>query len=392
MAVSAADISETHASADQLYTDKDWFGLDALPKDSIRPLHRAAVATAFLRSDAERLLREIISKRPNSEDAREAHRWLTHFLLNTGQYQKLATNVEDHLRAFPRDTGALKDRSALAPLLEMPDQITANVGAASVQHDGGLFIPLQINGVEAHFFIDTGAGFSALSQSEAARLKLRLAKPQGKVATSTTQAASYRVAVAKEVVIGGCRFHDVTFAVFPDDGEPWRSLPAGRRGLIGFPVQVALRQIRWSRHGTFAFGRSAGQAKSGTAANLALFDDHPGVKVSIDGRDVLFSMDSGAINTDIYSKFGEQFPALVGAKKSSTELRGVGGVEILESMELPDLKLFIGERAVVLQHAKMLTRPINSPKFVGNLGFDLLQQHGTFFIDFAAMRLELGSD
>ncbi len=133
-------------------------------------------------------------------------------------------------------------------------------------------------------------------------------------------------------------------------------------------------------------------ADGSTHPNLAMFDDHPGVRVVIAGREVRFTLDTGAVNTDIYARFGEEFPALVsGAKKTTTEVRSIGGAETHESVELPELTLVIGGTPAVLRGAHMLTRQINSSRFVGNLGSDVLRQHESLLIDFESMRVELAA-
>jgi len=239
------------------------------------------------------------------------------------------------------------------------------------------------------FRIGTGAGFSAVSESEAARLGLRFAKSMGSVNTSTTQTAAYRVAIAKELIIGGFCLRDVTFGVFPNDGDPWRNLAPGRRGLIGFPVQTVLRRMSWSRDGTFAVGRSGDEPRT-AEPNLALFDDHPGVRVAIAEREVLFTLDTGAVNTDLYARFGQEFPGVMGtAKKTESEVRGIAGAEIHGAFELTELKIVVGGTPATLRPAIVLAQQINSPRFVGNLGFDVLKQHGTFFVDFETMRVEI---
>ena len=385
----SADTQNAQERLSVLYARQDWFGLRTCITNSTPRFYHAAVAAAFLRPEAERLLSEVISSTPDSVEARDAYRWLTHLFVETGQYRKLATNVQNHLHSFPHDVEALTNQKALGPLLEMPDQITAAAQPSSVKHDGGLFIPVQINGRDAHFFVDTGGGFSATSESEATRLGLRSAGASGRVNTSTSQSAGYNLAVASVLTIGGFQLRDVTFAVFPDEGEPWRDLAPGRRGLIGLPVQIALANLRWSKHGTFTFGARARDSKP-VEPNLTMIDDHPAVRVVIEGREVLFSLDTGAVNTDIYAKFGQEFPAVVNnAKKTRTELHGIAGAEAHEALELPDLAIFFGETVANLHSASMLTRQINSSRFVGNLGCDILEQHGAFVVDFAYMRVEI---
>jgi Aspartyl protease len=387
-ALSAAEPLSS-AEISRRYEAQDWFGLHTVPDASLPVEVRAASAAAFLRPEAVGALEEIITAAPKSNQAREAHRWLTHLFFGTGQYQKLAVNLENHIRSFPEDADALNDRKDMGPLLELPDQGVISGTGGVARHGGDLFVPVRINDVDGNYFIDTGAGISSISESEAKRVGLRFMRSSGAMGTSTTQRSGYRAAVADDLVIGGVHLRSVGFAVFPDTGEPWVNLPPGRRGLIGLPVQIAVRRIRWSRDGTFAFGVAATKARS-AEPNIAMIDDHPAVRVAIGDRTVLFTLDSGAVNTDLYEKFGKEFPQLMAAgRQSSAEVRGIGGAESFSSTKLADVHIAIGDAKVTLRSPDVLGRQVGSPRFVGNLGFDLLKQTGAFLVDFEAMRLEL---
>ena len=65
----------------------------------------------------------------------------------------------------------------------------------------------------------------------------------GTLNTGTAVRVGFRAAVASEVVVGDVHFNNVSFAVFPDDQEPWSDLPVGRRGLIGIPIVLGLRSL-----------------------------------------------------------------------------------------------------------------------------------------------------
>lgn len=376
------------ASTDELYRARNWFGLAEPPSAALSPLQHAALAAAFLKPEAETLLGEVIRMDPKSADAMEAHQWLSQWFFQRGQYRELAENLEQQARSFPENASAARARETFAGFHDLPSQTTLDRKRASVSHDGGLFVPVTANDAEAYYFIDTGAAISSCSESEAKRLGLRFVG-EGKMGTSNTQHATYRAAVAETLTIGGLRLRNVGFAVFPDAGEPWVNLAPGRRGLLGWPVIMAAGGVRWRASGTAEFGEFAAAPETRNA-NLCMMHNRPAVRVTIEGRAVTFALDSGAVNTDIYALFGTEFPALVASgKRRSIEVRGVGGVESHDGIDLPDLALELGATTVRLSGAGMMASQVGPEGFVGNLGFDVLRQKGGFVIDLRTMRVNL---
>ena len=71
------------------------------------------------------------------------------------------------------------------------------------------------------------------------------------------------------------------------------------------------------------------------------------------------------------------------------ELKGIGGTETLDAINLPELKFKIGSRDTVLSPARVLAGKGWHRCCVANIGIDLLKQADAFRIDFGAMKLEL---
>lgn len=380
--------AELAVDTETLYRARDWFSLRAIPAASLNSAQRAALAAAFLQADAETLLRQLIRENPSSSDALDAYQALTQLFIQTAQYRKLEENLADQQNAFPDNPRGARAREAMSGFRGLPDQTTVDNQGGSVRHDGGLFVPITINGKSANYFIDTGAAISSCSESEAKRLGLRFVG-QGALSTSTTQQAAFRAAIADEFAVGGLRLKQVAFAVFPDANEPWVNLAEGRRGLIGWPVIVAARGLEWSQDGTARFGEPD-RRKADEKPNICILNSRPAVQLSIAGRYAIFALDSGAVNTDIYARFGAVFPELTSAgKHTATEVRGIGGTEIYEAVELPELQFSLPRAITHLKGAKMIIKQVGPEPFVGNLGFDILKQAGRFVIDVPRMRLEL---
>jgi predicted aspartyl protease len=376
-----------------LYDAHDWIRLrDALRHAKDSPaLYRGAVAAAFNQNrQAETILRSLIKTTPRSPQAYEAYEVLAHISLRTGQYRRLISNMEARWAAFPDKSNVQEERTVMAPFQDLPDQELVTVKPSTLRHNGNIVLPVSINGGSAKYFFDTGAAVSCMSESEAKRLGLTIRKTTGTLGTSTGARTSFRTAVAPRLTVGNVHFKNVSFAIFPDDQEPWVNLPPGKRGLVGRPILLAFRTLRWAHDGTVQFGSKSLPGRL-TQSNFYFDEDSPVIVAALSQANVLVTLDTGAETTDLYAGFAKQFPALLSesGKKGSTEVRGVGHAETFDSITIPEITFHLGSIDTVLRPAHVLLKHPGNKCCVGNLGLDLLQQGRAFKIDFGAMTLEL---
>jgi hypothetical protein len=380
----------TSARDDKAWFDeRDWTAL----QHARSPLYRAAFSIAFNqdRGGAEKLLRSVIKGALHSEDAYQAYEQLSHLYLRTGQYHRLMDAMEARWAAFPeKKEDRRNEESSLGAFRGLPDQSTEHTEPSSVPHESdSTFITATINGQSATYFFDTGAAFSAVSESEAKRLGLTM---NGVTSTSHTMTsdASFRMAVAKEVRIGRTVFRNVSFGVFPDSREPFSKLPPGRRGIIGIPLIVGLRTLHWIRNGDLEIGQ-ASKPFDFAESNLYFDDDHLVVVSGFQSEKVLATLDTGAETTDLLSGFARQFAAFLAAsgRQSTREIRGIGGAENFDAVTVPEIGLRIGSVETYLRPAQVITNEAGAKCCSGNFGMDLLRQGRGFRIDFGSMRLDL---
>jgi len=376
-----------------LYNARRWTELyQALQTHGGPPLYRGIVAAVFNEDRlAERLLRSAIRSAPQSEDAYDAYEWLTHIYFRTGRYHKMIETMEARWSAFPDKSETKNEQAALSGFRKWPDQITGKANPSTLPHDpGDTFITATINHNQATYFFDTGGWINCMSESEAKRLGLAVRDTDGSVGTGTGAKVGFRTAVAEEVVIGNIRYKNVSFAVFRDDQEPWSLLPVGRRGLIGIPLILGFRSLRWNRDGYLEIGMKP--ASANPVRSILFFDDDNMV-VSAESQQlrVLATFDTGADTTDLYEPFARQFPDLVKeqGKKDTTEVRGVGHAESFDSFTLPELKFKLGGSEATLKPAHVLMKQLGKKCCIGNFGMDLFKQGRAFRIDFGAMRFDL---
>lgn len=374
-----------------LYDSKKWAELrEALQKSKGHDFYRGAVAVTFHQDplQAESHLRSVIKATPKSEEAYEAYEWLSHLYFYSGQYNRLVSTMEARWSAFPGRPGQDLEKAEIAGFRGLPDQITVSVRPSTLRHeDHSIFIPLSVNGKAANFFFDTGSWPNVMSESEAKRLGLRMTAASGSMGTMTNR-ASFRTAVADELVVGGVRLKNVSFTVFPDDSEPWPSLPPGRRGAMGIPVILAFRTLRWAQDGTVRIGEKPAPFDVHNA-NLMFDNDHLAISVRLEGRTAFGAVDTGAEGTDLFRELAVQFPSILeSGKKGTTQVHGIGGTESYESVTLPEITFEIGGiHAILHSQDVLMNRDIRS--YIGNFGLDTFQQGRAFKFDFTAMRLEL---
>ncbi|MGO9257793.1 MAG: retroviral-like aspartic protease family protein [Bryobacteraceae bacterium] len=381
------------ADLKSLYGARRWTELhEALKAHRGSALYRGVVAAVFNDDRrAEHLLQSVITSAPSSDEAYEAYEWLAHIYFRTGRYHHFIADMEARWEAFPNKSELKNEQSAIAGFRGLPDQVIGKFRPSILSHEPDkIFIPISINKSPATYFFDTGAWVNCMSESEAKRLGLAIHDTSGTLNTGTAVRVGFRTAVAPEVVVGGIHFNNVSFAVFRDDQEPWSDLPIGRRGLIGIPIILGLRSLRWSQDGVVEIGMKS--ASTGARrSNLFFDDDHLVIEAELGRRKILATLDTGAQTTDLYENFAEEFANLVSeaGKKDTTEVRGVGHAESFGSITVPELKLNVGHLDVVLRPAHVLLKQIGAKCCAGNFGMDLLRQGRAFKIDFGAMRLDL---
>ncbi len=198
-----------------------------------------------------------------------------------------------------------------------------------------------------------------------------------------------RIALVKDLIIGGLHVQNVPFVVISDTGEPWNTLPVKRRGIIGIPVLLAMRTLAWKPTGYFAFG-FPGHALDLSTCNALFHNSNPVIDVQVDGKHLDFTLDTGAVSTDLNPPFAKALPTLVKTgilEKQSIE--GLGGTSEGQSILLPSVTLQIGGGTAVLKPAHVFTEHGNGTWAAGNMGMDILSQASAFTLDFKAMTLRL---
>jgi hypothetical protein len=380
------------SSLKQLASDHRWSELREAAARTHATFYQAMGAAVFNEPQAEKLFRLVIAESPASEEAYDAYDWLSNIYMKSGRYHSLETVLKARWAAFPNKSGVATERADLAPFRGLPDQENGPRKASVLAHEhDSLSVAVSVNGKPASFLFDDGADISSISEDEAKALGMTIHAASGSI-HSMTKDAAFRMAVAKDVVIGKMHFHNVSFAVFPDAQEPWSLVPKDQRGIIGLPLMVGTGSFEWSADGTITI---AGKSQPLKPSNANLFFDggkRPVVAAQFQGTDLWLALDTGATTTDVYASFAERFPQYLAehGTAAKNEIRGIGGAETYEAVNLPELPLTIGGQQVMLRSVSVMTGHSNWRKWIAaNLGKDLLLQTGGFRVDFGAMTLSL---
>jgi Aspartyl protease len=377
------------ADLQELYRAHQWFELREAVKPASSPLLRAAVASAFNDGqNAERLLLDIVKSRPRPEFANDAYDMLCQLYARTGQYARFLTTYREWRSAFPNSRELLREKENEEKFGGRPDQKNGPRRRAILRHEEEDFsIPVSVNGKSGEYLFDTGAWQSVVTEPEAKRLGLTLREGTHFITDPSGTRVGYRTAVVKEVTIGGMRFNDVSFAVYP--APSWA--PDVEFGVIGMPILIHTGSIKWSKDGTVELGGTLPQAST---PNLVFSESRLLLRADFQGRSGLGILDTGATTTDFNANFASLFAELLerSGKKGMQEISGIGGTRVFESVTLPEFTMTIGPRAVALRPANVTLQRnllIGGNCCLANVGRDVLSQAQSVSIDFAAMSLQL---
>jgi predicted aspartyl protease len=235
--------------------------------------------------------------------------------------------------------------------------------------------------------VDTGANISIICESEARRLGLKVEETATKMYDITGTQAPMRVTEASDLWIGKTHLRHVAFTVYPDALGLF-DLPEGQKGALGISVLIALGAFRIDKENHFEILPPPLPASAKTIP-LAFDGIMPITEMSLNGKTLSFTFDTGATHTVLGPPFAAAFPESMrtGTKKGHKQT-GLNGSTTQESVELPSVRFLFG-REVELAPASVLLKTTTgaSEWAAGNLGFDLVLQTLPITIDFRAMQL-----
>jgi predicted aspartyl protease len=373
----------------------DWFQMrERVAGAGASLLCKGAVDSSFeKRVAAARELNAVIRQMPHTASSYRAHELLGIMYFREGRYRKAAAQLDRMLEEKPDADNAKAMHSLFTVLARSPDMTVASSKPSTLHSEmieRSLFVPVTANGIAGNYIVDTGANLSIMSESESRRLGLKLEATSTKVNGITGVGADVRIAMVPDLWVGKTHLKHVPFIVSSDAVMPFADLTEGHQGVLGIPVLIALGSFRVGNENRFDIGVGSAST-SARAVPLAFDGATPMTRMSLNGKMLNYTLDTGADPTYLGPVFAEAFPELMqtGTKKDRT-LKGISGNAVEGSIVLPSVKLSLGKE-VELAPATVLLRAVapGSEWAAGNLGFDLIAQTIPVTIDFRTMQLSV---
>lgn len=243
-----------------------------------------------------------------------------------------------------------------------------------------------VNGVEQEFVLDTGAGYSTITRSTAARLKVRVLPDAITVGSVTAKAVPSQLGVAERVEIAGNTFHNVVFLVMADEALTFGGGAYKIDAILGFPVLARLGRIEFAKTAEGEVFRVAVPSAplGGNMRDLYLDVLRPMTIVEFGGAGrARMLLDSGARRTSLNATFAADFPAVVqNAPTETSTIGGAGATQTIDVRVLRNVTVLADGRP---RRIESVTVSGEKKGEHGSIGQDVLRAEGGFALDFNTM-------
>jgi predicted aspartyl protease len=308
-------------------------------------------------------------------------------------YAELSDRFADQLDRFPADDAALARILSGTP----PQSISWN-GPVKLKTSknpiGSRVTELVVNGVRGLWLLDTGANQSVVSRTFAQRLGVTPLQGVASVGSGLTgRKSSLRAAVLPTMPVGGAALTNVVLLFLDDENLRIVSGPDAYQidAVLGYPILKALGVVTFTRE-EFLAGEAA--EPGGRGVRMYMRGLTPAIECDVEGRPLLFTLDTGASSTDLSVRYYELFRTQADSwKTQSVETAGGGGSSTHDVYIQPRLVMKSGTSTVTLNDVSILPVHMNAGIDVlfGNLGQDFVDGFETFSLNFSTMMFSLGA-
>ncbi len=273
----------------------------------------------------------------------------------------------------------------------LPQQIrkTKDVKIPLIREGNHYRIAVTSGGVTETLFFDTGANLSTVSESIAAEMGLTLYDTDIEVATSTTVKIQSRLGVADSLWLGELLVENVVFLVMPDEVLYIAPIDFHIKGTIGFPVMYQMEEVHIYSNGELEV---PARREDRELNNLFLDHLHPVVRLYSGKESLLFTLDTGAGDSELYGKYYKEHEAYLKEHAELTEGNrgGVGGMEQVPKYVWKDFPYTLGSRSGKLSEISVIDEEYTfASEYDGNLGQDILGQYDKLILNFREMYVDV---
>jgi predicted aspartyl protease len=354
-----------------------------------------------------RLLEGILSEVRKTNPARAAVTLeaLADDYLKTFRYADAARAYDDLLTNFSgglekaKLQGTQDDAGVAHVLSGAPAQTIRIRGLTRLKTErnplGSLVTELKVNGVKERWLLDTGANFSVVSKSFAAKLGLKPLPGTAQTMSGITGIEnSMKIAILQDLRMGGATIQNVVILILDDANL---KIDFGKEayqinGIVGYPVFQAFGTITFEKDGWFEGGEAAKRNDEGTTMYMKLLA--PVIECGVEGNELPFSLDTGASGTNLSLRYFDLFKGEIKNWKKGENVSVGGGGQVKRTIYLqPEVHLEVGGRTAELKNVPIFHEAMGTDldELYGNLGQDLVAGFQSFTLDFTKMRFSLGA-
>lgn len=248
---------------------------------------------------------------------------------------------------------------------------------------GLLNIPVATGDTTISMIFDTGANFSVMQRSVAQRLGLPIIHSGAYVNSSTGASVKSDFAVMKRIDMGGLVLENVVFLITDDMDLSFPQINYTISGIIGYPVIRAFEEFHLDKNEMLFIPRKAGTYSYN---NLAIDNLTPIVKAVHNNKALIFHLDIGATNTELYRLFYDENKDEVqkNFRVRTFNAGGAGGVSSSRAYEVSRFDMRIGKATATLNRVKLSTSNIKQGDeyYHGNLGLDYMRKFSRMVVSF----------
>jgi hypothetical protein len=290
------------------------------------------------------------------------------------------------------------DSDILKLLLTAPPQtITIDAPIDLPTHSnplGSITADLTVHNITAPWILDSGASFSAISESFARQLGLTISPGIAHTLGATGVENPDHVAILDTLSLGGATLHNVVLLVLPDatlkikTGKKKFVIPA----ILGYPVFQALGIIRFTHDHHF----QAGPTLPLTGDSSPIYMEKLNILFSCKTHNLArpFLFDSGANSTVFFVPYFREFAEdIIHEDQGTLHSSGAGGASTNRVYILDYADLVLANRSIDLKHITVFFKNPRNPFFdnyEGSLGLDFIASFDSLTLDLIHHRVYPG--
>lgn len=362
-----------------LYRDHQWFAFRDAVRGLSKDFERGVVACTFNDVEGcERYMHRVIASTAGKDKKTAARMHLTALYSILGRSRLALSSYQDVAKT-------MGESPLLKAFAAQPEMSVARLEESTLPYArdaGKLAVPVTINGTAGNYILDTGAGFSAVSESEARRVGMRIvdigAVPVAGFTGATAPVA--KIGIADKLELGRIELRNVPFLVLLAE-----NLMPAREGALGVQVLIACGAIYWNTNGFVRLGRRTSGDLNTDRSNLSFDGDAIYAQAALGGRKLNFHLDTGG-GSYLSPLFAKEFPALVrdSGQPNTWSLRGFGeSNKNFPATMLPEIQLDLAEGCCTMHPAPIIEVP--GAWGHGMIGFNLLKNARAVTLDFRRM-------